>query len=93
VKIIEQVDNALPVLTNLKPDVIVVTGDHSTPAVLKGHSWHPVPVLLYSKWCRRDQVTEFSESACLHGGLGRLPAIEIMPLAMANALKLNKFGA
>jgi len=92
-KIIEQVDKALPELISLQPDVIVVTGDHSTPALLKGHSWHPVPVLLYSKWCRRDRVSEFSESACVLGGLGRFSATQIMPLAMANALKLTKFGA
>jgi 2,3-bisphosphoglycerate-independent phosphoglycerate mutase len=92
-RIIEEIDNALPALTSLNPDVIVVTGDHSTPALLKGHSWHPVPVLLHSKWCRPDKVERFSESACLSGGLGRFPATEIMPLAMANALKLNKFGA
>ena len=93
VRIIEQVDSALSELISLKPDVIVVTGDHSTPALLRGHSWHPVPILLYSKWCRPDRVGEFSESACIAGGLGRFPATEIMPLAMANALKLNKFGA
>jgi 2,3-bisphosphoglycerate-independent phosphoglycerate mutase len=93
VKVIEEVDSALPRLLDLKPDVIVVTGDHSTPAVLKGHSWHPVPVLLYSQWCRTDSVKEFSESACSSGGLGRLHATNIMPLAMANALKLTKFGA
>ncbi len=93
VKVIEETDRALSSLISLEPDVIVVTGDHSTPALLKGHSWHPVPVLLYSKWCRRDRVGEFSESACLSGGLGRFPATQIMPLAMANALKLTKFGA
>lgn len=93
VRIIEQVDKALPSLMSLKPDVVVVTSDHSTPALLKGHSWHPVPVLLYSEWCRPDKVSEFSESACILGGLGRFPATQIMPLAMANALKLNKFGA
>ncbi len=93
VRIIEQVDDALPELISIQPDVIVVTGDHSTPALLKGHSWHPVPVLLYSKWCRPDRVSEFSESACILGGLGRFPATQIMPLAMANALKLTKFGA
>ncbi len=92
-RIIEEVDKALPSLTSLTPDVIVVTGDHSTPALLKGHSWHPVPILLYSKWCRPDRVNEFSEAACLSGGLGRFPATQIMPLAMANALKLTKFGA
>jgi 2,3-bisphosphoglycerate-independent phosphoglycerate mutase len=92
-RIIEQIDEALPNLLSLEPDVIVVTGDHSTPALLKGHSWHPVPILLYSQWCRPDRVGEFSESACVFGGLGRFPATQIMPLAMANALKLNKFGA
>jgi 2,3-bisphosphoglycerate-independent phosphoglycerate mutase len=93
VRVIEEVDSALPSLTSLEPDVIVVTGDHSTPALLKGHSWHPVPILLHSKWCRPDRASEFSESACVFGGLGRFPATQIMPLAMANALKLNKFGA
>lgn len=93
VKIFEQVDNALAELIRLEPDVIVVAGDHSTPAMLKGHSWHPVPIILYSKWCRPDRVREFSESACASGGLGRFPATQIMPLAMANALKLTKFGA
>jgi 2,3-bisphosphoglycerate-independent phosphoglycerate mutase len=93
VKVIEEVDSVLPQLLHLKTEVIIVTGDHSTPALLKGHSWHPVPVLLYSQWCRRDNVKAFSESACLSGGLGRLQATDIMPLAMANALKLTKFGA
>jgi 2,3-bisphosphoglycerate-independent phosphoglycerate mutase len=93
VRVIEEVDNALPRLISIEPDVIVVSGDHSTPALLGGHSWHPVPVLLYSKWCRQDRVSEFSESACAWGGLGRFSATQVMPLAMANALKLNKFGA
>jgi 2,3-bisphosphoglycerate-independent phosphoglycerate mutase len=93
VKIIEEVDRAIPKLTSLDPEVIVVTADHSTPAVLKGHSWHSVPFLLYSKLCRSDDVPEFSERACIHGALSRFPATEIMPLALANALKLKKFGA
>ncbi|MEA2086279.1 MAG: 2,3-bisphosphoglycerate-independent phosphoglycerate mutase, partial [Chloroflexota bacterium] len=67
-KVIGEVDEALAGLIRLEPDVIVVTGDHSTPAALKGHSWHPVPVLLSSKWCRPDRVGEFSEAACLFGG-------------------------
>jgi 2,3-bisphosphoglycerate-independent phosphoglycerate mutase len=90
---IEEVDAALPLLLKLEPDVLIITGDHSTPATLAMHSWHSVPFLLRSKWCRPDRVSEFSEQACLAGGLGRFPAIEIMPLAMANALKLDKFGA
>ena len=90
---IEEVDAALPLLLKLEPDVLLITGDHSTPAALAMHSWHPVPCMLHSKWCRPDRVSEFSEQACLAGGLGRFPATEIMPLAMANALKLDKFGA
>jgi 2,3-bisphosphoglycerate-independent phosphoglycerate mutase len=93
VNVIEQVDNILPELLDMQPDVIVITGDHSTPALLKGHSWHPVPVLLRSRWCRPDSVRQFSESACLSGGLCRFPAKHIMSLAMANALKLTKYGA
>jgi 2,3-bisphosphoglycerate-independent phosphoglycerate mutase len=93
VRAIEEVDAALPRLLRLAPEVIVVSGDHSTPALLKGHSWHPVPFLLYSRWCRPDGVTEFSETACAEGVLGRFPSLETMPLAMANALKFTKFGA
>ncbi|NWF77288.1 MAG: 2,3-bisphosphoglycerate-independent phosphoglycerate mutase [Chloroflexi bacterium] len=93
VQAIEELDNALPTLLNLNPDVLIITGDHSTPATLAIHSWHPVPFMLKSKWCRPDDVTEFSERACLAGGMGRFPATEIMPLAMAHALKLDKFGA
>jgi len=93
VRVIEEVDRALPRLIGLDPDVIIVSGDHSTPAVLKGHSWHPVPFLLRSQWCRPDRVEEFSERACCLGALGRFPATDVMPLALANALKLDKFGA
>ncbi|MCF8131268.1 MAG: 2,3-bisphosphoglycerate-independent phosphoglycerate mutase [Deltaproteobacteria bacterium] len=91
--VIEHVDRLLPLVTDLEPDVLAVTGDHSTPAVLKGHSWHPVPIVISAEWCRPDGVREFSESACLNGGIGRLAAVHIMPLLMANALKLKKFGA
>ncbi len=93
VRVIEEVDAALPRLLDLHPDVIVVTGDHSTPAVLKAHSWHPVPFVLSSRWCRTDEVAEFSEPACAKGSLGTLPALAVMRLALANALKLTKFGA
>jgi len=93
VQSIEELDNALSSLLNLDPEVLIITGDHSTPATLAMHSWHPVPFMLKSKWCPPDDVIEFSERACLAGGMGRFPATEIMPLAMANALKLDKFGA
>ncbi|MCJ7605767.1 MAG: 2,3-bisphosphoglycerate-independent phosphoglycerate mutase [Dehalococcoidales bacterium] len=93
VKILEEVDAVIPSILALKPDVLVVTGDHSTPAAVQGHSWHPVPVLINAKHCRPDAVTEFTETAFIAGGLGRILSSQIMPLAMANALKLNKYGA
>jgi len=93
-QLIEEVDSRIPRLLNLEPDVFLVTGDHSTPALLKHHSWHPVPVLLWSKYCRADSVNSFGERACMSGGLGaRIPAVDLMPLALANALRLDKFGA
>ena len=92
--LIEEVDALLPRLRRLGPDVLVVTGDHSTPAVMKYHSWHPVPVLLWSRYCRADRVDRFGERACMAGGLGpRIPAVDLMPLALANARRLEKFGA
>lgn len=93
VHVLEEIDRLLPQIMNLEPDVLIVSGDHSTPALMKAHSWHPVPTVLYSKWCRHDNIREFSEPACSSGALGRFPSVEIMPLAMANALKLAKFGA
>jgi 2,3-bisphosphoglycerate-independent phosphoglycerate mutase len=94
VKLIEEVDQKIPRVLDLGPDVIVITGDHSTPAGLKSHSWHPVPVLLHSRYCRPDGVVRFGERDCIRGGLGpRFPATDLMPLALANALRLKKFGA
>jgi 2,3-bisphosphoglycerate-independent phosphoglycerate mutase len=94
VHVIESVDEALPILMALKPDVLIITGDHSTPAKLKTHSWHPVPfVLAAPASIRPDLQTEFGERACMSGGLGVFPAMEAMPLALAHALRLNKFGA
>ena len=93
VESIERLDAALPAIRALNPDVLVVTGDHSTPSKLRSHSWHPVPVLLWSKTCRPDPVTEFGESYCLRGGLGQFQAMYLLPLAMAHAGRLGKFGA
>ncbi|MEE9165288.1 MAG: 2,3-bisphosphoglycerate-independent phosphoglycerate mutase [Nitrospinota bacterium] len=93
VKIIEDFDKKLPRILNLEPDVVVITGDHSTPSVLKSHSWHTVPLLIYSKYCRPDAAKRFGEADCLRGGLGIISTTDIMTLAMANALKLEKFGA
>ncbi len=93
VEIIEEVDKYIPELLSLKPDVLVVTGDHSTPAVLKGHSWHPNPFMLFSEYIRVDEAEQFNEKECVKGGLGRFSAVDVLPLMLANALKLQKFGA
>lgn len=93
VHVIETVDEALPALLGLEPDVLVVTGDHSTPALLKSHSWHPLPILISARSGRSDPVTAFGETACLRGSLGHIRHVDIMPLAMAYALRLTKYGA
>jgi 2,3-bisphosphoglycerate-independent phosphoglycerate mutase len=93
VKALEEIDKIIPPILKLKPDVIVVTGDHSTPALLNGHSWHPNPILLHSKFVRPDLIRRFTERQCQKGQLGRFPAVEIMSLMLANGLKLKKFGA
>ena len=93
VKVIEEVDKYIPEVLALKPDVLVVTGDHSTPALMKGHSWHPNPFMLFSKYIRVDEAEQFNEKECVKGGLGRFSAVDILPLMLANALKLQKFGA
>ena len=74
-------------------DVIIVTGDHSTPSFLKSHSWHPVPTLLFSNCCRPDRCEQFSESESVLGGLGQFQAKHLMTLALANAGRLGKYGA
>lgn len=94
VNIIEQVDALMPRIMALNPDALIVTGDHSTPAKLKSHSWHPVPTLLYSPDCRPDGITEYGERACVHGSLGaQFPSYELIPLALAHAGRLEKYGA
>lgn len=92
--VIEEVDELLPRLTALEPDVLVVTGDHSTPAAMKAHSWHPMPVLLSSRWTRsNDEVQGFGESDCAKGSLGRVHASDLMGLMLAHGLRLEKYGA
>lgn len=90
---IEELDRVIPRLVELQPDVIVVTGDHSTPSALASHSWHPVPVLISANTCRVDGVEVFGETACASGGLGHFLAKDLMALALAHAGRLQKFGA
>jgi len=91
---IEEFDRQIPRVLELNPDVMIVTGDHSTPALMKYHSWHPVPIVMWSKFCRPDSVARFGERACMGGCLGpQFPAEQIMSLALANARRLKKFGA
>ena len=93
VKVIEYVDTQIPRILNLKPDVLLITGDHSSPAILKSHSWHPVPALLYGKHVREDNIAEFGERACTRGSLGIMPATHYLPLMLANAERISKYGA
>jgi 2,3-bisphosphoglycerate-independent phosphoglycerate mutase len=93
VRVIEEVDALLPRLLALQPDVVIVGGDHSSPAVLKAHSWHPVPVLIYSRYVRADGIEAFGERACGRGSLGVLPATHVMPIALANSGRISKYGA
>ena len=93
VHVIEETDAALPLLTALKPDVLVITGDHSTPAAFQSHSWHPVPTLLASRWCRREAAIKFGERSCRSGTWGEFHATSIMPEAMGHAGKLARYGA
>ncbi|MBN1557021.1 MAG: 2,3-bisphosphoglycerate-independent phosphoglycerate mutase [Lentisphaerae bacterium] len=90
---IEEVDAALPALLERKPDVLLITGDHSTPPSLKAHSWHPVPVLMHAPFLRGGDGPGFDEIACRRGQLGTVRACELVPLALAHARKLEKFGA
>jgi 2,3-bisphosphoglycerate-independent phosphoglycerate mutase len=90
---IEEADAAIPMIEKLRPDVLIITADHSTPAAMKGHSWHPVPALLWSKTARYEGLTKFCERECLRGNLGLRPSRHLMPLALAHAGRLNKFGA
>lgn len=93
VRQIENLDAVMPRIAELSPAVLIVTGDHSTPSYLKSHSWHPVPTLLVSDCCRPDGCREFSESAALRGGLGQFAAKYLMPLALSNAGRMEKYGA
>ena len=92
-KAIEDFDAALPILLRKKPDVLAITGDHSTPCAVKGHSWHPQPVLLHSSLCGSDKLERFTETGANLGSLGIFEAKYLIRLMQANAKMFDKFGA
>ena len=93
VKMVEQFDSMIPRIMELKPDCLIVTGDHSTPAKMASHSFHPVPTLIVSDLARTDACQTFGETAANCGGLGHFEAMYLMPLALAHANRLGKYGA
>ncbi len=93
IKVIEEFDRHLPQILALNPDVIAITGDHSTPSVLKGHSWHPVPLLIHSPYVLGKTSERLTERECLKGEIGIIPAEKILNLLLAHSLRLNKYGA
>jgi 2,3-bisphosphoglycerate-independent phosphoglycerate mutase len=93
VAVIEEVDALLPILLEVKPDVMVVTGDHSTPPQMSAHSWHPVPVMISAAAANCDGIEHFDEQRCRGGSLGLRPGMHLMGLALAHARRLKKFGA
>jgi 2,3-bisphosphoglycerate-independent phosphoglycerate mutase len=93
VAVIEAFDAALPRLLALEPDVLCITGDHSTPVAMKGHSWHPVPVLVHARHCFADGFPRFHEKAARGGSLGTLASRDLIAVMLANAGRLDKYGA
>jgi 2,3-bisphosphoglycerate-independent phosphoglycerate mutase len=93
VRVIEATDAALPALLELGPDVLCVTGDHSTPTPMKGHSWHPVPALIHGKHCFADGFARFHEKHCRGGSFAGLASKDLLAVLLANAARLDKYGA
>ncbi|WP_036224270.1 2,3-bisphosphoglycerate-independent phosphoglycerate mutase [Mesoaciditoga lauensis] len=93
VNVIEVVDQVLPEILAMKFDAVAITGDHSTPALVGGHSWHPVPLLVHSKYSRYGLSSSFNEKECARGSLGTIEARDLMTLLLANSMRLEKYGA
>ena len=93
VHLLEEVDARIPRILELEPDVLIVTGDHSTPSIMRAHSWHPVPTVIASGRCIPVHGAQLSERSCASGSLGQIPSTALMALALAHAGRLAKFGA
>ena len=92
VKCLEELDPFIPQILELEPDVLMVAGDHATPAIMAAHSWHPVPFMLHSKLTNGQGVPTFDEKACALGAIGSIPATSVMVLGLSHAGKMTKFG-
>ncbi|MDA1128813.1 MAG: 2,3-bisphosphoglycerate-independent phosphoglycerate mutase [Chloroflexi bacterium] len=92
VKCLEDLDQFIPEILELEPDVLMIAGDHSTPAIMAAHSWHPVPFMLHSKLTKGQGIPTFDEKACALGALGSIPATSVMVLGLSHAGKMTKFG-
>ncbi len=91
---VEIADQTLARLLELDFDVVMVTGDHSTPATCRAHSWHPIPVLIHGPHCRVNASQGgFGETACIAGALGPLRGMDVLPLVLAHAGRIAKYGA
>tara|TARA_B100000470_G_scaffold138424_1_gene107334 strand:+ start:190 stop:1344 length:1155 start_codon:yes stop_codon:yes gene_type:complete len=92
VRCLEELDPFIPDILELGPDVLMVAGDHSTPAIMAAHSWHPVPFMLHSKLTKGEGVPTFDERACALGSIGSIPATSVMVMGLSHAGKMTKFG-
>ncbi len=92
VRCLEELDPLIPAIRELQPDVFIVAGDHATPAITAGHSWHPVPFMLHSHLTRGEGIPAFNERACRQGSIGSIPATNVMLLGMSHAGKMAKYG-
>ena len=92
VRCLEELDPFITQILELEPDVLMVAGDHATPAVMAAHSWHPVPFMLHSKLTLGQGIPTFDEKACALGAIGSVPATSVMVLGLSHAGKMTKFG-
>ncbi len=93
VRLLEEMDASVSRIQELEPEVFAITGDHSTPSLVKSHSWHPVPVAIASRWAQPHEGAAFSERGCRNGSIGSIPSSSLMALLLAHAARLRKYGA